>query len=255
MKSLPLYLLLTVSYLFFFPQNLDAQVKYKLKHKVYLSNGWVLQGDTSLVEGKKSLKISTPDHQTFIFPLQEVDSILIASFKPSRKSEMGYRSIVHIGIIGRNTNPNARESANTLFFQYTGSYTTLSGLSIGLGSGVNLYERGYVIPVYADFRTDLSRGLVRPHLYAQIGTSLPIYKHSIQEDRWTSLFYEDFDADGGLLLEIGAGLKFLARENYSFFSTVGWRFQEITEKYKQWETRYKDIHSLRRISVQIGCMF
>lgn len=257
MKSFRLFLLLFVIYLLFFPKNLDAQVKYKLKHKVYLSNGWVLQGDTSLVEDKKSLKISTPDHQEFIFPLQEVDSILASKFKPARKNEMGYRHILHVGMIARDMNPMARENRNTnsLLFQYSASYTLLSGLSLGLGSGINLYERGLLVPIYADIRGELGRGRVRPFLYTQIGTSLPLYKYSIRQNRWTGRIYEDFNAVGGLLLEGGTGLKFMARENYAFFAALGWRFQEVTEKFDQWQTSVKEIHTARRLSLQIGCIF
>jgi len=259
--SLSLSLLLTLSIAFLFPAELPAQIKYRIKQKVYLSNGWVLNGDTSLVQGKQSLKIITPDHQEFIFPIQEVDSIKNAKFRSPQKNEMGYSNIVQVGFLLHNPDPSPGADptriANyyTLSLQYTGSFTSASGPSLGIGSGVNLYSRGYVLPVYVDIRGDLGRGLIRPHLYTQIGTTIPLYGRDQLSDLWGNRIFEDFKAKGGLLLEIGAGLKFMAKENYAWFLSGGWRIQELTETYKLWESRYKDKHSFKRISLQLGCIF
>jgi len=260
MKAYSLYTLLLLIILVFQPR-LHAQIKYNSYHKIYLSNGWVLQGDTSLVEDGKSLQIKTPDLQLFIFSLAEVDSIRKATFRTSRIHEIGYRNMLQIGFLLHNpeplpgVDPSLIANFFSLSLQYVGTYKSRSGLGIGAGSGLNLFNRGYVMPLFLDLRGDLGTGLMRFHLYGQVGTSIPLYSKGTIEDFWGNTLFEDFEATGGLLLELGTGLKFMAREHYAWLISLGWRMQQITEEYKQWEIRYKDKYSFQRISFQVGFMF
>lgn len=247
--------------LFLLPLLSHGQIKHRGLQKIYLNNGWILKGDTSLTENGQKLKIQTPDHQVFIYPLGQVDSIRAGKFIASRESEIGFRNMLQLGFLLHNpeplpgVDPNLIANFFSLSLQYTASYTTKSGISVGLGSGVNLFSRGYVVPVYADIRGDLGRGLIRPHIYGQVGTSIPIYGRESLTDFWGNQLFEEFEADGGLLVEVGAGIKLMATENYAWLISLGWRMQNITEVYKQWEIRYKDEYSFQRISFQIACMF
>ena len=111
------------------------------------------------------------------------------------------------------------------------------------------------MPLYLDIRKDLGKGRIRPQFYVQGGTSLALYGREELQDFWGNTIFEEFEAKGGLLLETGFALKFLSQAPYAWSLGLGWRLQEITEEYKQWETRYKDEYSFQRISFQLGVLF
>ncbi|MEL6253415.1 MAG: hypothetical protein AAFR87_15495 [Bacteroidota bacterium] len=261
MKSYTHQILITLIGISLFPFLSKAQITKKNKQRIFLQNGWILKGDTSLIEDGRKLRLESIDQQVFIFSLSEVDSIRSEKLFTGPGSQRKWRSHVQVGFLMHSPDPLPGVDPSLLgnFFslslQYSGIFYTEKGLGMGFGTGINLFNRGYIMPLFLDIRGDLGKGYIRPHVYGQIGTSYPLYGREEVTDPWGNILFEDFKAEGGLLLEIGAGLKFLAKENYAWTLSLGWRLQEISEDYKQWEIRYKDDYSFQRISFQIGFIF
>lgn len=261
MKSYTHALITTLISILLLPYCSEAQINQRNKQRVFLQNGWILKGDTSLLDGGRKLRLESVDQQVYIFSLAEIDSIRSEKLFNGPGSQQGWRNHVQLGFLLHNpeplpgVDPSLIGNFFSLSMQYSAIFYTESGFGLGAGTGINLFNRGYVMPLFVDLRGDLGKGYIRPHVYGQVGTSYPLYGREEVTDPWGNILFEDFKAEGGLLLELGAGLKFLAQENYAWTLSMGWRLQEISEDYKQWEIRYKDDYSFQRISFQIGFIF
>ena len=122
---------------------------------------------------------------------------------------------------------------------------------IGLGTGINLYRSGYIIPVFLDMRGNITKGRVSPHYYCQIGGGIPVYDKS-SDDWWGR---QDFKASGGLLFDAGFGISVRQSKDLEYVITLGYRSQEVSENYGQGGSNFKDEYIFRRISFQLGLLF
>lgn len=126
---------------------------------------------------------------------------------------------------------------------------------VGLGSGLIILDRGMVLPLFFELRGDFLKKDITPTWYTQMGSVIPLYSAESGEDWWGNPVYEDFEAKGGLLFDVGFGIKVKNNEKSATTLSIGFQTMNITEAYSAWGTKYKNSYQFQRLSIQGGWMF
>ncbi|MEL6673491.1 MAG: hypothetical protein AAFR61_14905 [Bacteroidota bacterium] len=227
--------------------------------QVFLDNGWILKGDTSLLPLTKKIAIQTVEGQQFVFGLHQVDSIKPLPVAPRLKQ--GYFGLYQLGVYFHNPEPNPFTDANSpgnfyfLTLQTVQGYRFNDGFSLGFATGLHLLAKGYILPLMLDMRGDLNKGKIRWHYYLQGGHNLPLYDLDDIPgwgNRWQ---LRDFKASGRFMSELGLGLRLPANDSYDLIFTAGYHRQRLVESYWAWGSFFEDVYTLNRLTMQVGLMF
>jgi len=220
-------------------QRRDVQQVYIL----HLKNGWQIKG--WLEEGDGTVKIKTRDSSIFVFDSAEVRLIephivRTKDFKPLPiASEFKYPGKGYVGMITvsnlngtRATNWGENIPVNTFDLQFVNSYRFHHLLTVGAGTGISLFPRGPLMPLYADIRADLLPRRMTPHAFVRGGYGVPLYKN---ED-WTDRFGNDREgsASGGAMIEMGAGMRLYTLGGVSWIVSIGFRQQATRDIFQDW---------------------
>lgn len=127
---------------------------------------------------------------------------------------------------------------------------------IGLGSGLMILDRGMVLPLFLEVRGDFLKGDITPTWYGQMGSVIPMYGGIDEvEDWWGNPIYEDFQAKGGLMFDVGIGLKVKNNNKSATMLSIGFQSMNLEESYRSWGTKYENKYQFQRLSIQGGWMF
>lgn len=127
--------------------------------------------------------------------------------------------------------------------------------SVGLGSGLIILDRGMVLPLFFEARGDFLKGDITPIWYGQMGSIIPLYNVEESTDWWGNQIYEDFKARGGLMFDLGIGLKVKNGTKSATMISIGYQTLNLTESYTAWGTKYDNSYQFQRLSIQAGWMF
>jgi cytochrome c biogenesis protein CcdA len=137
-----------------------------------------------------------------------------------------------------------------LSLQSTNGYRWKPWLATGLGVGLSLYPQGTLLPVFAEVRSDLLKRALTPHFYAQAGYSFAL--KSTSDNDWR----REHRVKGGIMLDVGTGIKINTRSGFGYTFTAGYRVQQSEESYLvNSDTRIEQLNVYQRISLQAGIMF
>ncbi len=128
--------------------------------------------------------------------------------------------------------------------------------SVGLGSGLMILDRGMVLPLFFEARGDFLKADITPTWYGQMGSVIPMYGGIDEiEDWWGNPLYEDFQARGGLMFDIGIGLKVKNNNKSATMLSIGFQSMNLEESYRSWGTKFENKYQFQRLSIQGGWMF
>ncbi len=94
--------------------------------------------------------------------------------------------------------------------------------SIGIGIGAESYDSIFAMPIFADIRTYLLAGGVKPFLFIEPGYSV-VHRQSISGTLGGNV--------GGLGLKGGTGLKIFVGTNFAILCDVAFVYQEASRKF------------------------
>ena len=113
--------------------------------------------------------------------------------------------------------PMSRPSDVPFAWQVTGFYNISKQLSVGIGTGLSLYEKA-LIPVFADARFLLIKpGKFTPFLECSAGYS----------------FAPDRNANGGFYMNPSVGVQYAMRNHRKLFFSLGYELQKLERVKKQ----------------------
>lgn len=127
--------------------------------------------------------------------------------------------------------------------------------SAGLGSGLMILDRGMVLPLFFELRGDFLKKDITPTWYGQFGSVIPMYSAEQVDDWWGNPIYEEFQARGGLMFDIGIGLKVKNNDKSATMLSIGFQTMNLEESYTSWGTKYENKYQFQRLSIQGGWMF
>ena len=224
----------------------ETQAQKPLDDVLYLRNGWILRGRLLSTPSDSVVSIQTYDHNRFVFPRDQVQSLTREPAKnPSslRYRERGYGLFAELGALAaRNTTADA-VTTSAFTFHIVNGYKFNQWLYAGLGTGVDLYATQTFVPVFGSLRGDFTRtGGVIPFYFADGG-----YGFNATVNNSQSLRY-----GGGAYASAGAGLKILFQGNSGFLVSVGYYLQRSTITQTTAGTSTRQEVDYNRIAIRAG---
>ena len=254
MRTLCLLLFLTATALLAQPQ---AQPE---RDVLTLNNGWVLRG--TLTQNTDSVGITLADGSYFAFSRDEVLRISSEPWTDPAKPpfvyplQRGYYGTFGLALL-TGQHPFGYPMV-ALDLQWTSGYQFGPRLATGGGIAVNFYESGFLLPIFAEVRGDLLERRFTPHYFARAGYSLPLYRID-QEQPWGNvepLTEDRLGARGGLMGELGLGLKMYTRGSVGWLFALSYRHQRSREVRTGWDGSVIDRHNLmNRLGFRVEMMF
>ena len=242
--------LLTIGLLTFFI-NADAQYYEEV---VYLTNGSIIRGDV-IEQTKETIKIQIAGGSILVYKMEEVEKIVkeekVLKFKKAERDyqikETGYYNAITFGFLpGREAEWGDLAFGGSLHYTFGYQYKRILGAGVGIGADVYIYnEIQNLFPIYLQGKGYLSSKPFSPYYCVDAG-----YGFATVGNSWNIV-----DAKGGLYIHPKIGFRFASRANAAFTMELGYSYQGAKYIYDDWQGRYEDKMSFRRVSVLFGVLF
>ncbi len=248
-KTYALLVALLLLHVVSFAQKIDRNYQ----DVIYLENGNIIRGNILEHIKDQYITIQSSDENTWRFNYEEISRVTIEPIKSIPKNyqsiDKGYSGIVSIAMLVANGNPRYDQEVIPSL-QTTQGYYFHPSLFAGLGTGMEIQERGLMLPLYAEFRTNIStKGHIYPHIYLQGGYGFPLHegreRQAWVDGQWTT---EKGDVNGGARFGGGLGIQVLTQQSLRWIFTIGYNFQAYEEVYRG--TRFEDERILEEITFQ-----
>jgi hypothetical protein len=204
---------------------------------VYLKNGSIIHGTITEYLPGESLKIQTSNKDVFVFSLDEIDKIT-----REQLHTIFYSNVSRICLL-------RGEGSNLFSANIVNGIRKKQFFAIGFGVGYDRYPHGTGIPLFIDTRICPQEGSISPIVFADFGYSL------LWIDNVTGSFY------GGLMSNLGLGVRFRKSNSTSFIIEVGFKHQKVKEYYSELDWHWGDYIVRTRhvfynfLSLSIGVSF
>ncbi|MEM6764183.1 MAG: hypothetical protein AAF655_04640 [Bacteroidota bacterium] len=233
---------------------------------ITLFNGRMLEGKLLVEDHEKDeYKFQISENHTLLLKGSEIKEIQksVKAGKVRKSTTFSYPtkkffSQIQIGLLtGKEPTYRWEESENTqsISIDLTYDYALVSWLNVGLGTGLNLLDEGYTLPVYLHLRGDVIPKQVTPFYELKAGYHFPLYKEV--DTLWPEELI-DATIEGSFLFAAAVGIQFYTSSPYSFLISMGYQQQGVTHTYNDpfWEeSTYSDHFIYQRLSIQAGIRF
>jgi len=252
---------------FFCTHSLLAQ---NMEDVVYLKDGTVLRGELQKADtlfDSHRIKILGGNIVTFdmadVYRINKEKQnrewrrkVIIKDNSPFQYREKGYYNVTQMGLmVGQVSNPWwwGRGFQNVAHF----NFQTIHGhrfhrlLAAGGGIGVSIFPRALLAPVFLDLRSDLLQKPITPHVYANVGYSVPLIPNP-DDDGWR----RDIKISGGFMYDVGLGIKINTASGIAYTLTGGIKAQQAGESFIDGnDVFFNEQVTYQRLSLQAGIMF
>jgi len=196
------------------------------------------------------VKVVTP--QVISIPKTYVSSVQRINNKQERLSQSsGYYLRFGASILYGKSDES---STSMISISLSNGYKFRNGLMIGLGTGIEEMDMP-LLPLYAELNYHPFNSHVSPFIFLKSG-----YAISFMEDEEENYWYGyTKEAQGGFLLNAGAGILLNTWENVGINIALGYRFQQVsvTENNNWSRSSYATEYVTRfnRLELQLGFVF
>jgi sRNA-binding regulator protein Hfq len=241
--------LLTIG-LFTFFINADAQYYEEI---VYLTNGSIIRGDV-IEQTKDIIKIEIAGGSILVYKMSEVEKIVkeekVLKFKKAERDyqikELGYYNSITFGFLPGREQFGNFAFGGSLHYTFGYQYKRILGAGIGIGADAYIYDNiQNIFPVYLEGRGYFSEKPFSPYYCVNAG-----YGFATVSNSWNIV-----DAQGGIYIHPKIGFRLPSRSNAAFTMELGYSYQRAKYTYDDWQGRYEDKMSFRRVSVMFGVLF
>lgn len=239
--------------------SLTAQV-YLSDDVLYLHSGDIIRGRI-LSQDSESIKIELLGGTLLVYSVDEVERIQDEPSPFRRvKVRLGHEyrqtsfrkiGLYHIVSIDWNFNQNQWDELRLdPHLRYAAGYYFNRYVSLGLGTGLDPYEGGLLIPWYIDFRGDLWEKKVTPTYYANLGYGF------VAAEGWPV-----DNMTGGAMLGLGVGWKINTPSKSEWLITLGYKMQHTYQERSAWgwwdpnQSRIAGTRQYRKVVFQTALAF
>lgn len=232
------YFLLMMVLLTGFFSSASAQRFYE-EDVIYLKNGSIIRGQISKQEIGGMVTIDLIGGTSMSFTSEEIEKITLEPakysyvklklrniYRPITFRDQGFYSMFSLGV-GYSSGRWGPEGFPAI--QLRTGYHFHHLLNVGLGTGLDVYSRGSVTPIYLDVHGELFEKRIAPHYFLNIG-----YGHGAIRHGNTQLF------EGGLMGHTGIGIKLNTRTRNEWFFTIGYKFQNTYVEFEDWDIIWRN---------------
>lgn len=239
--------------------SLNAQL-YLSDDVLYLHSGDIIRGRI-LSQDSESIRIELLGGTVLVYRLDEVERI---QDEPSpfrrvkvrlgyeyRKTSFRERGLYHIVSLDWSFNQNQwNETRLDPHLRYAAGYHFDRYVNLGLGTGLDSYEGGLIIPWYVDFRGDLWEKKVTPTYYANLGYGF------VAAEGWPV-----DNMTGGVMMGLGVGWKINTPRKAEWLITLGYKIQNTYQERSSWgwwdpsQSRIAGTRQYRKVVFQTALAF
>ncbi|MEZ4827221.1 MAG: hypothetical protein R3C61_13230 [Bacteroidia bacterium] len=201
---------------------------------IYLKNGSVIRGQIAEQKIGEYVTIDLVGETTMTFQTSEIEKItrepakysyiklkLRNIYRPISYRQNGLYGMLSFGL-GFSEGRWGPEGYPTL--QLRGGYHFHRLLNVGLGTGLDVYSRGSVTPIYLDVHGEIVEKRIAPHYFVNVGYGNGTFPG------WNTRVFT-----GGLMGHAGLGLKLNTRSRNEWFFTIGYKFQHTYMEFEDWD--------------------
>ena len=213
--------------------NLFAQRVWE-EDVIYLKNGSIIRGEIIHQEVRGTIKIQLREGTEMTFNTSEVEKITREPAKFSNikvKLHKRYLPIIYrerklyqMISFGLAINETQNSANATPVLHYRTMYHLNRWINAGLGTGIDPYEGGLIIPVYGEIHGEPFRRQISPYYFAKGGYGIGANgsdRHDVFE--------------GGYMAHFGGGLIFHDRNRRSeWMFSVGFKMQQTYQEFRDW---------------------
>ncbi len=254
--------LLIVLFLFgIFSFSAHAQ-QIKNKATIVLKNGTVLQGQMimSMFDDYVSIKLSETEHMDVYY--EKIDKIIFGVYEPEAEKEMiketapwyfTKRGFMHWAEIGLVTGNSAIYESAAYSLSMVNGFRFNPYFGLGLGVGIDGYDRLNVLPVFASARGTLKMSKLSPFYFVNLG-------YGAAWGRQQDFGFEYDKVKGGLMFQPGGGYQ-INFKNSSLFFSLSYKLQHYDMTYhyfNDWagsSTEIREKRTMHRASFGVGLTF
>jgi hypothetical protein len=198
-----------------------------LEDVAYLKNGSIIRGIIVEQVPFQSIKIQTKDGSLFVFKLEDIEKIT-KEVEYKNIDKLAYKTEGFINItefsfcpgVGKKDIgdfPSIPNKDYSFGVRTINGYQPNSNFSVGIGIGVDKYEKESFMPLTFDIRYYILKGKVSPVLNANFGYSIGLN-----------------DFEGGAIINPSVGFKISVSKSISYVFNLGykWQAREYYSSYK-----------------------
>ncbi len=252
---------------------------------VYLKNGSIIHGTIIEQVPNESIKIQTKDKNIFVYKMDEISKMTKEEVYQRQEPRKSKRAAMGDGERKKNGYTNITElsfarsfnTTSTSYLNGSSSYyeesefdkinngpsigvQTINGyqfspyISAGIGLGINIHSRLFLLPVFVGVRGNFLPGRVTPFVAIDAG-----YSYTRQEIIGGSILTND--NKGGLLFSPAIGVKFYVVPKMALNLSLGFRYQEVETKEYYYGNNYGNgeyayiANELRQFNLKFGFTF
>lgn len=213
--------------------TLTGQTRFYEEDVLYLKNGSVLRGEIIKHEVGDYVKIRLHEGVVFSYKTTEIDQIkreaakftrislrYHSGFIPVRFQEKGmiYTQITY----GLAFNETDDQLLTNFTSQIRSLYHVNRFLNVGVGSGLDFYEGGLIIPIFAEIQGDFLEKRITPYYALQGG-----YGIGAIGTQYHTIF------EGGLMGHAAIGVHWYTGNKRSYFLSLGYKTQRTYQEFRK----------------------
>lgn len=201
---------------------------------LYLKNGSILRGEIVEHLLRESVTIKLVDGTQFTFNTIAIEKITrepsrfmqiklkyTRQFKPIVYRKPGFYHLFTMGFAFNENRWGEPELHPSL--QYRLAYHVNQYLNLGVGTSIDTYEGGLVMPAMLDLHGDVFKRAFTPHYVLNLGYGFGLTGTP-----------DHFQFKGGPMGHIGVGVKFRSTKRKEWILTVGYRGQHTYQEFREW---------------------
>lgn len=225
---------------------------------LYLKDGSVIRG--TLIESitGSHVRFQNLEGQVREYPMSEVSSTKISGKNNRPVYELQPIGFSHSSSIGLMVGSGSYGDRANPSFQTINGVRIGKHWSTGIGTGLESFGYGTLLPLFAHGRYSLLKGAVSPYIDGMAGYSLAISSPNYYY--WSDNYDEN---KGGITAGIGAGVKMMTGQRFGLTIGMGYRFQRLSRTYQgSWwngnDVFYYPVQErtdINRIDLRFGILF
>lgn len=224
---------------------------------IYLKNGSVIRGKLVMSMFDDYMTVKKGDTEFEEIWYNKIDRIVFGKDVvkpgdtiPAFYTKPGFMHMTEVGLIAGN---NENVESNAFSISTVNGYRFNKFYGVGVGLGIDSYERITMMPVFLSLRGNLKKTKVTPIYYLNVG-----YSAAWEHDDATGVNYEY--VRGGWMVQPGLGYMFAFRAMALYFN-VGYKIQQSSLSYAYeggWTITPIEIQeerTMKRITLGLGIAF
>ena len=206
--------------------SLLGQESNRLEDVIYLKDGSIIRGTVTEIIMGEHVKVEILGGSVLVYQESEIEmitkerplykKIVLRPFKEDLPIYIREQGVFQAFSWGFGLYRDAWDEAIlTTTFNYRAGYKWNRYAALALGVGFDPYNEGVIMPFFLEYHADLSRSVVAPYVFGQLGYGWGAIRN------WPATSF-----DGGVYSQLGIGIKRHTRHKAEWMLTLSYKAQQ-----------------------------